>query len=120
MDPDPVPESLSTKASAEAAVALEFRVPHDHPALAGHFPGNPVVPGVVILDQVFARLGIAPDRERRLAWVKFLHPLLPGERAEIATSRDGSRLRFAVSVAGRLIASGQLLEVGDPGAETLP
>ena len=24
----------------------------DHPALAGHFPGNPIVPGVLILDEV--------------------------------------------------------------------
>ncbi|MBF0263677.1 MAG: hypothetical protein HQL46_00265 [Gammaproteobacteria bacterium] len=30
----------------------EFTIAANHPSLEGHFPDNPVVPGVVILDQV--------------------------------------------------------------------
>ncbi len=29
-----------------------MKIDKDHPSLAGHFPGNPIVPGVVILDRV--------------------------------------------------------------------
>jgi 3-hydroxyacyl-[acyl-carrier-protein] dehydratase len=82
-----------------------------HPSLAGHFPGNPVVPGVVVLDQVLdaveAWLGQLPD-ELKLPQVKFLQPLLPGEPAAIELVRDGQRLKFRVLRGDQLIASGEL------------
>ncbi len=34
----------------------------DHPALAGHFPGNPVVPGVVLLTEILTAV------ERSTEW----------------------------------------------------
>lgn len=67
-----------------------------HPALAGHFPGNPVVPGVVLLERVAAAL-----RDWRGVGVasldaKFVQPLLPGESAVIELQGDATRVRFAV------------------------
>ncbi|MBS1142561.1 MAG: hypothetical protein H6R13_4014, partial [Proteobacteria bacterium] len=32
-------------------VECTWRAPSDHPALTGHFPGRPIMPGVVLLDQ---------------------------------------------------------------------
>lgn len=82
-----------------------------HPSLAGHFPGNPVVPGVVVLDHVLdaveAWLGALPD-ELVLPQVKFLQPLLPDQAAVIELGRDGRRLRFRVLRGEQLIASGEL------------
>lgn len=82
-----------------------------HPALSGHFPGNPVVPGVVILDAVFQALGewqagLAPVQVQN---AKFVSPLLPQEALRISLSlRDGSSAGFECRVAGRLVAQGTL------------
>jgi len=90
---------------------MQFSIPADHPCLPGHFPGRPVVPGVLVLDavlQALARRGVAPAR-LRLPQVKFVQPLLPGQLAEIML--DGGLhgegpWRFRVESEGRVIASG--------------
>ena len=40
-------------------VCGSFAIPADHPCLPGHFPGNAVVPGVVLLDHALALLQVA-------------------------------------------------------------
>lgn len=82
-----------------------------HPALAGHFPGAPVVPGVVVLDQVLQLLATWPGFDARrldLPQVKFLEPLLPGAVASIDIDIDTDRARFQVSRSGATIANGSV------------
>jgi 3-hydroxyacyl-[acyl-carrier-protein] dehydratase len=86
---------------------------HAHPSLPGHFPGAPVVPGVVVLDAVLALLAtrIDGDRDRwQLPQVKFAEPLLPGEVARIALDIDDAagRARFRVQRGASVIASGSV------------
>jgi len=98
-----------------------FVIDAGHPCLPGHFPGRPLVPGVVILDRVVAAVEAThgPLGAVRLPQVKFVQPLLPGESATIAlddAGRDGApRWRFRVTRADVLIASGEL--VGDGAAQ---
>ncbi len=80
-----------------------------HPALPGHFPGAPVVPGVVLLDRVAAALQRwRGQRVAGLPQVKFLRPLLPDETAELVLSDDGKSIRFSIALGSTLIASGSI------------
>ena len=88
-----------------------FSVPARHPALAGHFPGNPIIPGVVILEAV---ISAAEDwlggqlHVRTLAQAKFLAPLKPDEAARIDLVLRGSILEFAVQRLETIVAKGAL------------
>jgi 3-hydroxymyristoyl/3-hydroxydecanoyl-(acyl carrier protein) dehydratase len=95
-------------------VAAEFAwtVPADHPAFAGHFPGRPIVPGVVLLDRaiVFAeRLLVRPVAGWQVGNAKFLVPVGPGAVLvfAFAAGRTGG-LVFRVHAGDREVASGSL------------
>ncbi len=57
---------------------VEISFPVDHPAAAGHFPGNPIVPGALLLDRALRAIGLTAPVEIRHA--KFLRPVRPGDK----------------------------------------
>ena len=98
-----------------------LRIAPDHPAFAGHFPGAPIVPGVVLLDAaVHAVMQWLPPRASgagdnasqtcQISAAKFLSPVGPGETLTIscATSASGS-IRFDISSGNRKVATGTLV-----------
>lgn len=93
-----------------------LRIPTDHPAFAGHFPGHPVVPGVVLLDEALATIaaaeGLAPGLWR-LALVKFRRPVGPGEPL-VLRWKDLTRggWGFEILAAGRAVATGSVEALG--------
>ena len=92
---------------------IEVTIPVDHPAFAGHFPGDPLLPGVALLAEVLeavldepalaAQVGASP----RIGAVKFLAPVRPGARLTILLDPGARGVRFEVREGERLAASGQ-------------
>jgi 3-hydroxyacyl-[acyl-carrier-protein] dehydratase len=81
-----------------------------HPALAGHFPGNPIVPGALLLARV-ARAAAASfaGAVRGVPAAKFLAPLRPGERFDVELEAPvRSVVKFRVLRGATLIAAGSL------------
>lgn len=91
-----------------ADIVETVRVAADHPSLPGHFPGNPIVPGVVLLDRIAAAIERVHDaRFARIDSVKFLAPLRPEQDAELRIARDGTRVRFRIDRDGAPILRGE-------------
>lgn len=93
---------------------MPFTIAPDHACLPGHFPGRPLVPGVVVLERVIDAIEAAHGplpAPLRLPQVKFLQPLLPGEAAEVvlaAVDGPAPRWRFRVLRGDTLLASGEV------------
>jgi 3-hydroxyacyl-[acyl-carrier-protein] dehydratase len=98
-----------------------FRIDGNHPALPGHFPSRPVVPGVILLDRVAAALAIWRGRHIvALIQVKFLLPLLPEQDAEIRLHDDGKNIRFDIVHNDQSNASGILQTQPIAASSTAP
>ncbi|RZZ80899.1 hypothetical protein [Pseudoxanthomonas winnipegensis] len=91
---------------------MEFAVASDHPALPGHFPGQPIVPGVVLLDHVLEAIAAAHGPlpgALRLPQVKFVQPLLPDQTARVELDGAAPRWKFRVLRADTVLASGEVV-----------
>lgn len=89
---------------------MRFTVSPDDPCLDGHFPGHPLVPGVVVLERVLQAVeaGHGLLGPLHLPQVKFLQPLRPGEEAEVVLEGTAPAWRFQVRRGDTVLASGQL------------
>lgn len=90
---------------------VKITAPLTHPCYAGHFPGNPVVPGVLLLDLVVEALGRGAPRA--IGSVKFHRVLKPGEIFELRFHMAGASSSFRCSRGPELLAEGTL-EFGAP------
>lgn len=98
--PGPAPEVRSAR----------LVVPASHPCLPGHFPGNPVVPGVVLLDAVLEAVRAAGwGPATRLLRAKFTAPVRPEEAVTIRLERRAAgRVAFACERGGAAVLAGEL------------
>ena len=91
-------------------------VPSTHPAIAGHFPGNPIVPGAVLLSYVVAQAaatGMAISGIKRCKFLRLVKPEQP-----FCINIDAASGKFSIVAGdqtadglpqGEIIAKGSLL-----------
>jgi 3-hydroxyacyl-[acyl-carrier-protein] dehydratase len=79
----------------------------DHPALAGHFPGDPIVPGALLLDE--ALHSIDPQATHwRISSVKFHRIVRPDETLQLQWHSEGGQLRLEIRIGEALVMSATL------------
>jgi 3-hydroxymyristoyl/3-hydroxydecanoyl-(acyl carrier protein) dehydratase len=79
-----------------------------HPAFAGHFPGQPIAPGVLLLD--LAQRAIEAEHGclvTGLAMAKFLSVVTPGDLLAVEHERVDAAVRFTIRSGERVVASGR-------------
>ncbi|RLW55578.1 MAG: hypothetical protein B6D70_03840 [gamma proteobacterium symbiont of Stewartia floridana] len=82
----------------------------DHPCLAGHFPGNPIVPGTLILDRVIELLEhhLPGTSISEIITAKFMQPLLPEQSFELRAEVKPTQISFECVVDEQTITAGKL------------
>lgn len=90
----------------------------DHPAAQGHFPGNPIIPGAVLLSETLSAIetGLGVSLWPCLIKsAKFVHPVRPGDRVAIEYSGFVKRgIKFTCVVGREAVLSGEV--VCDPSS----
>ena len=110
----------------EKVVALK-NVSANEPFFTGHFPGHPIMPGVLIVEAMaqagailaMRTIGVEAAKQKvvyfmALDKVKFRKPVVPGDQLSLAVTplRKGGaiwKMRGEASVAGQLVAEAEFL-----------
>lgn len=96
---------------------LTWLVAADHPTEKGHFPGNPIIPGALLLAELMSRI----EQEQGLRFIscnvksaKFQHPVRPGDCVDIEYSYSAPGvIDFQCAVAGIKVMSGRISTTHD-------
>lgn len=99
-------------------ITTPLAIPADHPAYAGHFPGAPVLPGVVLLDAALAVVrdrGALPAGAFRIANAKFYRFVTPGAALVMHhRAGDDGAVDFEIASAGGRVAVGRFVRAAAP------
>ncbi len=92
---------------------VECGFPPDHATAAGHFPGNPIIPGALLLSEVLRAIETNLGKNLfpyQIRSAKFIRPVRPGERVSIDFSRrDEKRISFSCKVGATPVLAGEVV-----------
>jgi 3-hydroxyacyl-[acyl-carrier-protein] dehydratase len=107
------------------SVQARTRFEESDPMFAGHFPGNPIVPGVILTEALAQTAGIAaasgyPEKEQPLFLLsairsmKFLQAVRPGQEIDLCAEKIAAsdrliQFKVTAGVGGVTVAEGQLV-----------
>jgi len=123
-------QELSRLAGTAERMTASASVPGDSAWYAGHFPDNPILPGIAILALVEEAIITAEQREGRrviitgVGRVRFRLPVKPDDRMTFEITREEKRGRtaypFSVNLAGEAACTGTFTArpAEDPGEQT--
>jgi acyl-coenzyme A synthetase/AMP-(fatty) acid ligase len=81
-----------------------YRFADDHPTSSGHFPGNPIIPGALLLDCILQVIGRPEAGRQDIRVAKFLRPVRPGDMVTFRWRKSGRDIAFECRMAGGDIA----------------
>lgn len=83
------------QASASPAQSVEWTVNGDLPYFNGHFPQNPILPAIAIVDASTYLLQRALNQPqlkvKTISVAKFLSPIVPGQTVHISWQKHGEQ-----------------------------
>jgi 3-hydroxyacyl-[acyl-carrier-protein] dehydratase len=110
----PVCISFYSNATENDVTDLVLQFAINHPCGAGHFPGNPIIPGALLLDEVLSCIAgslvnndLAPNGTWQVKSAKFPQPVRPGDTVHINyTQTSNGEIRFVCTVSNHKVGSG--------------
>jgi acyl-CoA synthetase (AMP-forming)/AMP-acid ligase II len=108
-------DRLSLEPSSADEATATFDVPRNWAFFRGHFPGNPILPGVVQLTEIVLPQARAtwPDvgAIRIVRRLKFKRPILPGDALSVHLTRNRARaeLSFELRIGVHVASTGVLV-----------
>ena len=105
-------ELKNLKKSDSMQISADIQVPPDSPWFCGHFPGEPILPGIAQLGMVYYAINRSGDQNleiSNISRVRFKQIIRPNDRLNITTRPQKDRDKsysFRIMVAGKVACSG--------------
>ena len=103
---------IDIQSKAESGIRAVIQVPGDSPWFDGHFPGEPVLPGVAQISMVFDVIQKASECERgvsRINRVRFKRIVRPDDLLTVVAvplEKEADAYSFLIKILGDLVCSG--------------